>query len=223
MDSEKKRNFARTKKIRYMLKKKSGFPYEVHPTPMKGKDGKNIVYARPARRLRLSIEGLDDYCAKHYSLRSGELELVLKAFLKAAGEMMAMGYRIETPIGSFVPKLKLKREITDADAVCDDDVMLDGVDYNSGKLWDKAIEGWLFNGFRREENPNVQELLNDTALLEEALNKGLKKGYITTKQFAGLSGLTLYSARKQLDAWTQGENPKLMKSRMGQTDIYTAI
>ena len=81
---------------------------------------------------------------------------------------------------------------------------------------------WLFNGFRREENPNVQELLNDTALLEEALNKGLKKGYITTKQFAGFSGLTLYSARKQLDAWTQGENPKLMKSRMGQTDIYTA-
>ena len=27
--------------------------------------------------------------------------------------------------------------------------------------------------------------------------------------------------RKQLEAWTKGENPKLMKSRMGQTDIYT--
>ena len=31
-----------------MPKKKSGFPYEVHPTPAKGKDGRNIVYARPA-------------------------------------------------------------------------------------------------------------------------------------------------------------------------------
>lgn len=206
-----------------MPKKKGGFPYEVHPTPMKGKDGRNIVYAKPARGLKLSVEAVDSYCHENYETKEGELEFVFRQFLKCAAELMARGYRIDTPIGSFGPKLKLKREITDADAVCDDDVMLDGVDYNSGKLWDKAIEGWLFNGFRREENPNVQELLNDTALLEEALNKGLKKGYITTKQFAGLSGLTLYSARKQLDAWTQGENPKLMKTRMGQTDIYTAI
>ena len=32
-----------------MPKKKSGFPYEVYPTPAKGKDGGNIVYARPAK------------------------------------------------------------------------------------------------------------------------------------------------------------------------------
>ena len=34
-----------------MPKKKSGFPYEVYPTPAKGKDGGNIVYARPAKGL----------------------------------------------------------------------------------------------------------------------------------------------------------------------------
>ena len=38
-----------------MPRKKSGFPYEVHPTPMKGKDGRNIVYARPARGYKLDI------------------------------------------------------------------------------------------------------------------------------------------------------------------------
>jgi len=88
------------------------------------------------------------------------------------GELMAKGYRIDTPIGSFVPKLKLKREITDADEAKNSDVMLDGVDYNPGKRWNEAIEKWLYNGFLRVDNPNVQ---------------------------------------------------KLMKSKMGQTDIYTEI
>lgn len=206
-----------------MPKKRSGFPYEVHPTPMKGKDGKNIVYAKPKRGLKLSIEGLDDYCAKHYALRSGELELVLKAFLKAAGEMMAMGYRVDTPIGSFVPKLKLKREITDADEVKDSDVMLDGVDYNPGKHWNEAIEKWMYNGFLRVENPNVQKLMDNDEHLEQALSKCLTKGYVTVNGFAAVANLTKYSARKQLEAWTKGENPRLMKSKMGQTDIYTEI
>lgn len=34
-----------------MPRKKSGFPYEVHPTPVKDKNGRNIVYARPAKGL----------------------------------------------------------------------------------------------------------------------------------------------------------------------------
>ena len=32
-----------------MPRKKGGLPYEVHPTPAKGKDGKNIMYVKPAR------------------------------------------------------------------------------------------------------------------------------------------------------------------------------
>jgi len=206
-----------------MPKKKSGFPYEVHPTPVKGKDGKNIVYAKPRRGLKMNIDGLDEYCTKHYALRGGELQLVLSTFLKAAAEMMAMGYRIDTPIGSFVPKLKLKRVITDADEVKDSDVMLDGVDYNPGKQWNKAIEKWLYNGFLRVENPNVQKLINNEEHLELALSKCLRKGYVTVNGFAAIASLTKYSARKQLEAWTKGENPKLMKSKMGQTDIYTEI
>lgn len=190
---------------------------------MKGKDGRNIVYAKPARKLKLSIEGLDDYCAKHYALRSGELQLVLGTFLKAAAEMMAMGYRIDTPIGSFVPKLKLKREITDADEVKNSDVMLDGVDYNPGKHWNEAIEKWMYDGFLRVNNPNVQKLMDNQEHLEHALSKCLRKGYVTVNGFAAVASLTKYSARKQLEAWTKGRNPKLMKSKMGQTDIYTEI
>lgn len=207
-----------------MPKKKSGLPYEVHPTPMKGKDGRNIVYAKPAKGLKLDIKAVDGYCHEHYELKDGELEFVFKQFLKCASELMARGYRIDTPIGSFVPKLGLKREITNADEVDDDDVQLEGVDYNPGKIWNKAIEGWLFNGFTRVENPNVQELMQDTAHLEQALKECLKqRGFVTVKAFTIQAHLTDYSARKQLEAWTKGDNPKLMKTKMGQTDIYTEV
>ena len=206
-----------------MPKKKSGFPYEVHPTPVKGKDGRNIVYARPARGLKLDIEKIDSYCHQHYKTADGELEYVFKQFVKCASELMARGYRIDTPIGSFVPKLGLKREITNADDVDDSDVQLDGVDYNPGKIWNKAIGQWLFNGFTRVDNPNVLELMQDTEHLERALKECLKKGYVTVAMFAHCASLSKYSARKQLEAWTKGESPKLMKSKMGQTDIYTEI
>lgn len=206
-----------------MPRKKSGFPYEVHPTPMKGKDGRNIVYARPARGYKLDIKALDKYCSENYQTRDGELEFVLSQFLKGAAELMARGYRVETPIGSFVPKLGLRREITDADEVENSDVMLVGVDYNPGKIWNKAIEGWLYDGFLRVDTPNVQQLMQDTERLEQALRECLKQDYVTVRSFAYHANLTLYSARKQLEAWTKGENPKLMKSKIGKTDIYTEI
>jgi hypothetical protein len=119
-----------------MPKKRNGFPYEVHPTPAKGKDGKNIVYAKPARGLKMSAQGMDDFCAKHYALKNGELQLVMNTFIRAAAELMSMGYRID---------------------------------------------------------------------------------------FAHYANITTYSARKQLNAWTKGKVPRLMKSSMGQQDIYTEL
>ena len=206
-----------------MPRKKTGFLYEVHPTPAKGKDGGNIVYARPAKGMKLSIEAVDNYCATHHSLLSGQLKLAMEEFLKAAGALMARGYRIDTPIGSFAPKLALKREITDPDDVKDSDVMLDGVEYVPGKHWNDVIGKWLFDGFTRRENPNTLELVQDKDRLEQALRACLKRGYVTARSFAFYSGLTQYSARKQLEAWTKGDNPKLMRSKMGQMHIYTEI
>ena len=211
------------KTVRAMPRKKNGFLYEVYPTPAKGKDGGNIVYARAAKGMKLDIEAVDDYCASHHCLRSGELKLAMEEFLKAAGALMARGYRIDTPIGSFVPKLTLRREITNPDEVEDNDVMLDGVEYTPGKHWNEAIDKWLLHGFSRVDKPNTQELMKDTGHLERALQKSLKQGYVTVSTFAGYAGLTLYSARKQLEAWTKGDNPKLMRSKMGQMHIYTEI
>ena len=207
-----------------MPRKKGGLPYEVHPTPAKGKDGKNIMYVKPARGHKLNMNAVDQFCSRGgYGMREGELSRAFAVFMSAAAELMSMGYRIDTTIGSFAPKLALKREITDANDVKNSDVMLDGVEYNPGKKWSKAIGKWLDDGFRKVETPNVQEIIGDKAHLEKALAECLKRGFTTVRSFAYHANLTMYSARKQLNEWTKGEHPKLMKSHMGQQDIYTEI
>ena len=59
-----------------MPKKKSGFPYEVHPTPAKGKDGRNIVYARPARGYKMSMKGVDEYSTFNASIKTALLVII---------------------------------------------------------------------------------------------------------------------------------------------------
>ena len=109
--------------------------YEVHPTPVKGEDGKNLVYVRPKSGMKLTMRQLEDQCERYNALRYGELSRAFEAFIRVAGRFLAEGYRIETPIGSFAPKLSLTKQVTDPDQVKDRDVRLDGVEYNPGKLW----------------------------------------------------------------------------------------
>jgi hypothetical protein len=207
-----------------MSRKKDGMPFEVHPTPAKGRDGKNIVYAKPAMRNKLTMKGVEDFCSRNYGLRYGELSRAFDVFLRAAAELMAMGYRVDTPIGSFAPRLELTREITNPDEVKSHDIRFNGVDYNPGKRWNEELERWN-NGFRRIENVDTQELLANKNRLEDILQNCLQRynGYVTVGSFARSSGLTYYSARKQLNQWTEGDNPKLLKTRRGQEFIYTEL
>ena len=207
-----------------MPRKKSGMWYEVHPTPVKGEDGRNLLYVRPKSGLKLTMKQLEDYCERTYNMRYGEMSRAFDMFIHAAGQFLAEGYRIDTPIGSFAPKLSLTKQITDPDKVKDRDVRLDGVEYNPGKLWNEAMEKW-HEGFRRHDNPNTQEIMADKEKLEQMMRECIKKhqGYITAGIFSRYSGLTLYSARKQLNEWTKGDNPKLLKTPRGKEHIYTEI
>ena len=90
-----------------MPRKYSGMWYEVHPTPVKGDDGRNIVYVRPKSGMKLTMKQLESYCERTYNLRYGEMSRVFDMFVRAAGRFLAEGYRIDTPIGSFAPKLSL--------------------------------------------------------------------------------------------------------------------
>ena len=101
---------------------------------------------------------------------------------------------------------------------------LEGVEYNPGKIWDKEINKWL-DGFRRWQNPDTQDIMADKEKLEQVMRDCIQMhdGYITAGMFARFSGLTLYSARKQLNEWTQGDHPKLLKSSRGKEHIYTEV
>ena len=205
-----------------MPHKTDGMPFEIHPSPKKAKDGRNILYVRPRSSQKISMDYLDEYCAQHYALRPGELTRAFHAFIQATGYYLSKGYRVETLIGSFAPKIGLKRELTDPDEVKTYDVQFEGIEYKSVKEYEKSVLHWL-HGFRRANNPNVQQLMADEDYLEKALQKNLKEfhGYATARFFAYYANITYYSARKQLDKWCQGENPKLQKTKRGQEYIYT--
>ena len=198
--------------------------YEVHPTPMKGNDGKNLMYVRPKSGMRLTMKELEESCERYSGLRYGELSRAFDVFIRVAGTYLADGYRVETPIGTFAPKLALRRQITDADEVKDRDVRLDGIEYTPGKLWNEEMAKWL-QGFRRFDNPDTQEMMADKEKLEELMRQCINRnnGFITAGMFARFTGLTLYSARKQLNEWTKGENPKLLVTKQGKEHIYTEV
>ena len=207
-----------------MPRKNKGMWYEVHPTPMKGNDGKNLMYVRPKSGMRLTMKELEESCERYSGLRYGELSRAFDVFIRVAGTYLADGYRVETPIGTFAPKLALRRQITDADEVKDRDVRLDGIEYTPGKLWNEEMAKWL-QGFRRFDNPDTQEIMADKEKLEEVMRQCINRnnGFITAGMFARFTGLTLYSARKQLNEWTKGENPKLLVTKQGKEHIYTEV
>lgn len=207
-----------------MPRKTDGMPFEIHPSPKKAENGKNMLYVRPRSRQKITMEQVDEYCATHCALRPGELTRAFHAFIQATGYYLSEGYRIETLIGSFAPKIGLKRELTDPDEVKTADVLFEGIEYKSVKEFEKSVLSSL-RGFRRANNPNVQQLMADEDHLNKALQTNLERyhGYVTTRSFAHSANITYYSARKQLDKWCEGENPRLLKTKQGQEYIYTEI
>ena len=207
-----------------MPRKTNGMPFEIHPSPKKAENGKNILYVRPRSRQKITMEQLDDYCAKHYALRPGELTRAFQAFIEATVYYLSEGYRVETLIGSFAPKIGLKRELTDPNEVKTTDVLFEGIEYKSVKEFEKSVLSNL-RGFRRANNPNVQQLMADENHLNKALQANLERyhGYVTARSFAHSANITYYSARKQLDKWCEAEHPRLIKTKQGQEYIYTEI
>ena len=85
-----------------MPRKNSGMWYEVHPSPVMGEDGKNLVYVRPKSGLKLTMKELEDYCERWNMLRYGELGRAFDAFIRVAGRYLAEGfYGVSLSIKTF--------------------------------------------------------------------------------------------------------------------------
>ena len=197
-----------------------GIPFKMQPTNATGKDGKFLFYASPSCDTA-SVRMFDVYCAQEYHMGKSEMQRALDVFMQAAGEFLAKGYNVKTPFGTFSPCLGLKRKVTNPDEVTADDVILKGVDFRCNKDFVKEVKKWM-NGFQRVENPNTRELLQDRQKMDQALQEVLRaQGYVTVRNFVNQTHLPYNSAKKQLDAWTEGDTPRLLKSKMGQQYIYT--
>jgi nucleoid DNA-binding protein len=109
-----------------MPRKNTGMPVEAHPSPKVAENGERLLYVKPQSGLTKSLDDFETWFGDKYSLRKGEITRAFEAFLDAAPEWLAKGYRIETPFGSFAPKVRLKRQVTDPDDIYHDDIELEG-------------------------------------------------------------------------------------------------
>ncbi|MCR4919572.1 MAG: hypothetical protein K5928_07150 [Prevotella sp.] len=204
-----------------MPRKEDGMFFEVHPAPLKDKLGRNYIYVRPYGLQRVSQDELDTHCASHYSVPPGEMKRVLGIFMQAVAGWLADGRRVETPFGSFAPKIGLHSEKTTADRVAGTDVELQGIEFTPTRRFVELVAESV-NGFRPIDNPDTQQLAADTAHLDRALGRCMaESGYATVKSFMRHSGLRYHSARRQLDSWCEGDCPRLLCTRLGGTRVYT--
>ena len=116
-----------------MPRKTDGIEFEIHPRPTKGEDGKPLLYVRPAKGRKKSFKQLEDFCNKYRNLRTGELQMVFDVVIDVVGLWLSDGYRVETPIGSFAPKLKLLGEHTDPKTIHGRDIEYAGIEFIPSK------------------------------------------------------------------------------------------
>ena len=199
-----------------MPRKTDGMLFELHPGPTKGEDGKPLLYARPAKGNKLNIKQFDDICSKYRGMLKGEMERHFDTFIDVARQYLADGYRIETPIGTFAPKIRLTGEHTDPAKVRGLDVVFAGIDFTPSKDFVKQVERRQM-GFRKSQEQVGNAQMNDPAAMEVALRKSLRNGYTTIKRFAVFSGLKYNSAKRYLESLCQGDDAQYYRYREGRT------
>ena len=193
-----------------MPRKTDGIEFEIHPRPTKGEDGKPLLYVRPAKGRKKSFKQLEDFCNKYRNLRTGELQMVFDVVIEVVGLWLSDGYRVETPIGSFAPKLKLLGEHTDPKTIHGRDIEYAGIEFIPSKEFIKE-GGKNREGYRKSEAQVGNSQMYDEKAMDEAL---------TIPEFMIFSGLKRDSAKAYLDSLCKGEHPRLWKVRESRRWLY---
>jgi len=200
--------------------KRGEMEFEVFPGPATDKDGKTLLYVRPYSRIKYDIEGVDKYCHEHSQTSMDSVSQAFRSFLEHTALLMSDGSRIITPIGSFVPKLKLKGNFTDPDAIRGDDVELVGIEFTPSKKYFEALKKRIPLGFRKYKDLARRERVTDAEELEKILQRCIGNSYTTVNLFAANSGMKYSTAKNWLNAQCKGDNPRLAYTREGRTLHY---
>ena len=95
-----------------MPRKTNGILFELQPRPTKGENGKPLLYAQPVIGCRHDLDDIDNFCAKYRHTSKGEMQRLFSLLEDVVTMWLRHGHRVETPFGSFAPKLKLLGEHT---------------------------------------------------------------------------------------------------------------
>lgn len=203
------------------MPRSQGIPYEIHPSPKKDEKGRALLYVRPRKRNRISMEDIDEFCHNSLALPKGEFIRVFTAFQEAAKWYLSEGATVETPIGTFAPALRMNREETDPKKITANDIYFDTVTFTPNKDFLLAVSDHV-RGFSKTSEQCGNSQMYDQSLMRSLIDKCLDNdnGMFTIRQFQAVSGLHYHSAHRCLDEFCGGESPVLRKGRMGSTFVY---
>jgi len=202
-----------------MPRKTDGIEFEIHPRPTKGEDGKPMLYVRPAKGRKRSFRELEEFCNKYRGLRTGELLQVTDVLMEVVSMWVSDGYRVETPLGSFAPKLKLLGDHTDPKTIQGRDVVYAGLEFIPSREFVREA-GRNPEGFRKSPMPVGNSQMHDAMAMDEALRRSMRLGYTTIPEFMIFSGLKRDSAQHYLDSLCEGERPRLWRVRESRRWLY---
>ena len=202
--------------------KTDGILFELQPRPTKGDDGKPLLYAEPVIKHRFDINDIDDFCAQYRHTSRGEVIRFANLLEEITTMWLRKGYRVETPFGSFAPKLKLIGEHTEPNRVLGMDVVYNGVEYIPSKQFIRDAD-CSEHGFRKQRACVGNSQMHDTRAMDEALRKSVFHGHITITNFMQWSGLKYHSAKAYLDSLCKGEKPRLSRYKEARSWHYVVL
>ena len=202
-----------------MPQKTDGILFELHPRPTRDEEGRPLLYAQAVIGRKYTIDDIDDFCAKYRHTSRGEILRLCGLLEEVTASWLRQGNRVETPFGSFAPKLKLLGDHADPRKVTGGDVMYGGVEYIPSRRF-VAEADCSVHGFRRKKGRVGNSQVNDAAAMEEALRRSTVNGYITISNFMWASRLKYTSAKRYLDSLCQGDHPRLRCYQEGRTWHY---
>lgn len=202
-----------------MPRKTDGIPFVLSPRPTKTTDGKQLYYARLVPGRKLDVDFVDNECARISSLHPGDFRRTCEIFVDAVAQLIADGYRIEPPFGTFAPRLRTLGEHTDTNNFPNASVMYAGIDFKPSKLLKDKVKRRQ-KGCRKTDAPAGNTQMYNTELMHQALRRSMADDIITIKSFCINSHLKYASAKKYLDGLCQGNEPLLTCRKTGNTLIY---
>ena len=205
-----------------MPRKTDGILFELQPRPTKGEDGKPLLYAQPVIERKHGLDDIDNFCAKYRHTSKGEMQRLFSLLEEVATMWLRQGHRVETPFGSFAPKLKLLGEHTDPDKVLGRDVVYNGIEFIPSKQFVTSAD-CSREGFRRLKASVGNSQMHDPKAMDDALRRSAHHGYITISTFMYFSGLKYNSAKDFLDSLCVGDQPRLNRYKEGRTWHYIVL